>query len=285
MIGPKPGQLYEAIVHDIGPFEDHPGALIVRIPEVYGDDPCPDLVEPLWTGWSGGGWHGVPDLTLPSDEEGDVRVLVLKIGHGTWRWLGHSQGWSAVTDRPGTRSGARSGNGNSRVSLDNDLGILSAVKSEVDGYTDKSSYMWVGPTNNMTMQTADGVLIQLSDEKITILSPDGCAIAVGGGKITMLHADGVANMELRDGHVVNIGGNVIQMNAGTIQMGDGATPPTDGFILSTAFLTALNLVLVEVAAAAAASAVPSPNTAAMQTAIATSLSSGAPYLSTRIKGS
>lgn len=116
---------FEAIVTDPAPDDAAPGNIRVRIPELFGDSEVPLDIAPLFPGWTAGGWQSVPGSTTPENTE--TRVIVIRVGPSSYRWIGTSQPWSTVTDAPGTIAGARSGDGKHWIILDNAKGVIIAV--------------------------------------------------------------------------------------------------------------------------------------------------------------
>lgn len=110
---------YEAIVTDHAPDSEMPGFVKVKIPMLFGDDEVPFLVGPIHPGWTAGGWQAHPNVELPSGmSETDVRLIVVKLGPNTYRYLGTTQGWDLIEATPGMACGARSFDGHHTVVLD-----------------------------------------------------------------------------------------------------------------------------------------------------------------------
>jgi hypothetical protein len=216
---------------------------------------------------------------------GDVRVLVQYVSPETFRWVGTSQEWSSIGGAPGTRCGARSGDGRHYLYLDNTSGFLLQV-APVSGAA--KSFLKVGSEPAIEARTSTGGLLLLNADQAALMSPGGDALQMGPTDVILMHRDGVANLSLRSGDLAALSGTTVQISGANIQLGGGVVAPTNPYILSMAFLTALNLVLAEVIAIGAGIPaglpVPTPNTTLMQGNIATSLAAGAPYLSTRING-
>lgn len=283
---PFPGQLYEAIVKDGAPNADLPGHLIVEIPELYGTGvECPLLIPPAFPGWTAGGWQSVPNSVNP--DGGDVRVLVQYLGPSTFRWIGTSQGWSSITDNPGVRAGTRSPDGRHFIYLDNTIGILIQVAPGTSK-TGPKSFIKIGTEPIIEMRTSTGGTIQLNANQAVMMSPGGDAFTMDDNGVLLMHRDGVASVSLRSGDVASIAGTSVQISGGTIEMGGGVIPPLHPYLLSLSLLADISLLAADIMAVGlgipSLLAVPTPNAIALQAKIASSLSAGPPYLSTRITG-
>lgn len=125
-------QIFEAIVTDPAPDPDLPGFIKVKIPELFGQDELPQLVGPIHPGWTAGGWHSVPNSTLPSSvtDETDVRVLVIKLAPYVYRYIGTTQGWDVIEAAAGTICGVRSPDGKHTILMDADGIRLSGFEDE-----------------------------------------------------------------------------------------------------------------------------------------------------------
>lgn len=283
---PHQVQFYEAIVIDSAPDPSRPGHIKVRIPELYQDLDVPVLIAPLFPGWHAGGWQSVPSIENPDDDGDPVRVIVVHLGSRTFRWIGTSQPWSFVTDYPGDRAGARSGDGRHYVAIGNDLGFQTAVQK-----TDAStmSFISVTPSGEVEARTADGSAFGMNADQVYMVNSHGDILMLDGNNgIALMHKNGIAMLALEDGDVAKLNGTNVQISGGTIELGGGVVSPMHPYMLSLTFLSKLSSVLAEVIAIGAGipagMPIPTPNSASMVAEIATSLSSGPPYLSTRIKG-
>lgn len=278
-------QLYEAVVIDAAPDDALPGHIKVRIPELFDDLEVPITIPPLYPGWFAGGWHSVPSAVNPDDDSGEVRVVVIRLGNLSFKWIGTSQSDAFITDNPGTRSGARSGDGRHRVFVDDGAGFFVEIGSDSES---TSNFISVAPDDKITIQTADGAVIALDDANLNLLNSAGDVLSMADGNITLMQKDGIANLSLRGGDIAALSGSVVQISGGTIELGSGAVPPIHGYILSLTFLADLALVCADIIATGAAipGMVPyvATNTISMVTKIGSSLGAGAPYLSTRITG-
>lgn len=284
-------KLYEAVVTDGNPDPDLPGFIEVRIPELFGDNVIPNLVAPMYPGASFGGWQSVPQAENPINGN-EVRVIVAHMGRLSFRWLGTADAFSAILTDPENRVGCRSKDGRHALFLDNLAGFFTAVQSDT---VDEMSLISVSPSDDtIVIQTATGETIQLSPEQVAIVAPDVDAAVshvlqmdVTNG-VQVMHKDGVSYISLEDGDITKVNGFVVQISGSTIELGDGSVNPTHAYILSTTFFTDLITVMSEIVAIGAGipagSPVPTPGATAMSSKLTTSLSSGLPYLSSRIFG-
>lgn len=128
-----------------------------------------------------------------------------------------------------------------------------------------------------------------------VLDEDGgLRIEIAGGHVVRVAPAGdggvpaAVEIALAGGGSIRIAGGAVEVNGTAIALGDGTTPPLHPFLLTNIFLAQLAGVLAEVVAIGAAATpapIPTTLTAQLIADIATSLSAGAPLLSTRIKGS
>ncbi len=277
-------QLYEAIVTDAAPDASLPGHIKVQIPELFEDVELPISIPPLFPGWTAGGWQSIPSVDNP--DGGDSRVIVIRLGNQSFRWIGTGQADAFISDNPGTRAGARSGDGRHRIWIDDTDGFFAQVASDSEA---PSNYININPDDTIRMQTADGTTLAMTETQFVAINASGDALILDSDNgVSLTHQGGVANLSLRSGDVAALSGSAVQINGGTIEMGGGVIPPIHGYILSLTFLADLALLAADVVAAGAAIPSMSPyvatNATNMIAKIATSLSAGAPYLSTRISG-
>ena len=244
-----PVQLYEAEVIDGRPDANLPGHIKVKIPQLFRDNEVPTLIPPMYPGSPFGGWQSIPWPVNPDDDSVPIRVIIAHLGGNSFRWLGTSQSWSEVSDNPETRSGARSADGRHHVTLDSDLGVeLSASFSD-------------GKTHTLNLNAAG---------------------------IRLEHEDGVSFLSMESGDITRLNGGSVKISGTTIEMGGGVVPPTHPYFLSLTYLADLSLVMTDIIAIGVAIPTMMPYVAANATSmlakISTSLSAGAPYLSSRITG-
>lgn len=280
-------QLYEAIVVDSQPDGEPPGHILVQIPELFGDGiDVPVSIAPLFPGWFAGGWQSVPSVISPDEDEENVRVVVVHLARNTFRWMGTSQAYDFITDNPGTRAGARSGDGRHAIYMDDAGGVY--IEAGSDNNDGPVNFLSIAPDDTILMQTSDGSLVQLTPTQAVLMDATGDVLELADGTITMMQRDGVSYLSLQDGDVSVLGGTVVQINGGTIELGGGVSSPGDAYILSSSFLSDLSSVCSDIIAIGAAIPSMTPyvatNAATMLANIATSLGAGAPYLSTRIFG-
>jgi hypothetical protein len=278
-------QLYEAVVTDAAPDANLPGHIKVRIPELFDDLEVPITIPPMYPGWFAGGWHSVPSALNPDTDAEDVRVIVIRLGNMSFKWIGSSQSDAFITDNPGTRAGARSGDGRHRLFLDNTAGFFSQIASDTE---DTFNFISVAPDDTIVIQTADGSTMSLSEKQVNLLTADGDVLSMNDGDITLMQQDGVASLSLRTGDIAALSGKNVQISGSTIELGGGTIPPIHPYVLSMTLLADLVAVLADVVAIGAAIPTMTPfvatNAISMIAKVSTSLSAGAPYLSTRISG-
>lgn len=285
-------RFYSARVHD-NDDPDRVGRLLLEIPGLLGDGGITsDWIEPLITPGAGPNASGL--IWLPPV---DALVIVEVEQDGpspALRWLGSKLG--NVNTLPAflagnypRRTGFTSTNGTGTVALDADVGWFVVVDQEDDpegiqhfahlarrgafqvGLADGSSLLFDG--TGYAVVTAGGHLLQLDD---------------GTPQIAIVHKDGVELITMGDG-VLKLNGTAIQLSGGSIELGDGASPALHPYPLMLTLLAALSGLAAEIAAVGAGIpaglAVPTPNAIAFQADAATSLATGAPFLSTLVKGS
>lgn len=276
-------ELYEAIVVDGAPDPGLPGHIKVQIPELFDEEDLPVLIPPIYPGWHAGGWASVPVPVNPDGGDEPVRVIVARVGPESYRWIGTSQGFDLITAaEAGTRAGARSGDGRHTVYIDNSNGVFLTVGSDSES---TENYMVLGPDNVLQAQTADGAYFRLGGTQATVMNSAGDILMLDDGSITLMQKDGVSYLSLNTGDVTALAGTTIQISGGTVEIGDGIIPPIHNYILALTFMADLSLVMSDIVAIGAGIPAGLPvvatNAIAMIASIATSLASGAPYLSTR----
>lgn len=284
-------RLYEAIVVNGTPDPALPGFIQVQIPALFGDKTVPSLIPPLYPGASFGGWQSVPQATNPLNDE-PVRVIVAHMGRTSFRWLGTSQPFSAITADPANRVGARSKDGRHAIFMDSIEGIFLATASDAEGVTE-SNFIQITPADDsITIQTAKGDMISIKPEQLAILISDGVdshalQMDITNG-IVMMHKAGISYLSLEDGDITRLNGFDIQISGASIAMGGGVISPIHSYILSATFFADLSLACSDIVATGAAIPAGLPyvavNATSMIGKIATSLGAGLPYLSSRISG-
>jgi len=282
-------RLYEAVVVDGNPDPNLPGHIEVRIPELYGNEAvAPTLIPPLYPGASFGGWQSVPQASNPDEPEAEVRVVVAHMGLQTFRWLGTSQPFSAIAADPANRVGARSKDGRHSIFMDSVLGTFISIGSD---NVATSTFIVLDPTDDsITMTTATGAVVQISENLIHLQNLAGDVLQLDDTNgVKLMHNGGIASLDLRTGDVAALSGSAVQINGGTIEMGGGVIPPVHPYLLTLLYLADISASLAEIVAVFAVPGpligpLPLPTTAATIVKIATSLSTGAPYLSIRISG-
>lgn len=147
---------------------------------------------------------------------------------------------------------------------------------------DASGARWIG------IQDAGALPAQVRAEypdAAGLVDPSGVASVVAAPQAGVVaevraapDADATARLQLADA-VARLQGSLIYLQAP-----DAGAPPLHPYLLTTAFLADLAAVLTEIAAGLALVPAPAPLTTQMAADIGASLSAGAPYLSTRIRG-
>jgi hypothetical protein len=280
-------RLYEAVVVDGNPDPDLPGYIRVRVPELFGNDEVPVLIPPLYTGASFGGWHSVP-RALDPDTEDELRCIVMHLGNLSFRWIGTSQPFPTVLERPTTAVGARSPDGRHSVIMDSELGVYLTAGS--DNVEDEFSYISIDPREDVvSISTSTGSVAQFTENLVHIQNFDGDVLQLDATNgVTLMHSNGIASLNLKSGDVAALSGSVVQVNGGSIELGGGVVPPLNPYMLSLSFLADMQLLMTDIIAIGAA--IPSglpyvpTNAISISGKIATSITVGPPYLSTRVYG-
>ena len=281
-------QFYEAEVVDLAPESAMPGYIGVRIPELFGADTMPTPVGPLFPG-TVGGWHSVPPLLTPEGET--TRVTVVRMAPYAFKYIGTTQEWSTVNDSQGTICGVRSGDGRHRILVNDSVGIQFVVSS-ADSSVNTKNYITIGTDGSVMIGTESGSLIAVSEITVSILNAAGDSVLIDSDDgIVIMHHGGV-NMISLTTDAVKILGDDVQINANVVnvvgQSGIVFTDdllglaPVEPLVLGETFLTDLSAALAQLAAIAALG-FPVTDVVAMTVGIATSLATGAPYLSTVTK--
>jgi hypothetical protein len=284
-------RFYEAIVMNGAPDPELPGHLSVMIPGLYGANEVPVLVPPLYPGCHAGGWQSNPTEVNPDDPDGGLegnppRVTVVQFGYESFFWIGTSQAWDFISAKPGKRAGARSGDGRHSVYIDDELGVYITAGSDSEEET--RNFIGVGTDDTVQMRNATGGMASISTNQALLMSPGGDVLCMDDNGVLLLHRGGLAGLSLRNGDLAALNAKAAQINAGTIELGGGSAPPIHPYMLTLEFLADMLTVLTDVIAIGAAiptlTAYVATNATTMASKIGTSLSTGAPYLSKRIKG-
>ena len=162
--------VYQALVLDATPDPDQPGALKVKIPELFEDFECPYLVPPLFPGGVLGGWQNVPLPDSTGDE--DRRVLVIRLAPDTFRWIGTSQLSPLLEAYDLTQV-----SGMISQEKRHAIRILDADGNEVDGISLLTSAAgWESSPANVTrldLNPTTGVTLSTQEEAELLLHPEG----------------------------------------------------------------------------------------------------------------
>lgn len=266
-----------------------PGFVKVKIPELFGDNELPNLVGPIYTGWTAGGWQCVPGTTLPDSDTNEtvVRVIVVRLSPYIYRYIGTTQGWDVIENSPGTKCGARSPNGLHYIVMENDDGIQIVVSS-LDG-GDAKNFLSIGTDGTVTIGVNAGSIVHLADGTVSVQDSSGNTFILSEDNgIALSHSGGTELLSLSDGQAKLIGTDVLVAGGAVTIVGQGGivltndllgVASTEPLILGSTFLTALAAALTELVAAPTGLGMPTTNTMSMITDITTSLGAGAPYLS------
>lgn len=282
--------LYEAEVVDGNPDASRPGHIKVKIPQLFRDKEFPGLIPPLFPGSPFGGWQSIPTSINPDDNSLPVRVVVIHLGGSAFRWLGTSQWWSEITENAGTRVGVRSPDGRHKITLDSTEGFFVAVESDAD--EDSSASVAISPSgDSIIMSVRTGVKLEMSPNKMEWTVPQNSGqhkITADNSGVVISAAENNSSLSMTSGGQTDLVGGTVNIIGDNINLKGSVGPATHAYLLSTTFFTDLALVLADLLATGAAIPSMSPYVAANATTmiskITTSMTSGAPYLSSRIKG-
>ena len=282
---------FSARVHD-NADPDQRARLTLEVPGLLGEDGIwPDWIEPRIVPGAGPNASGlvwIPPVdalvVVELDDEGPSPRL---------RWLGSELGnvntlpAFLAGNYPG-RAGFTSPTGSGTVAIDDDAGVFAVVDDEASP-AGLQHLLHLGRRGAFQVGLAPGGSILFDASGFAVVSSGGHLLQLDDDtpQIAIVHKDGVELITLGGG-VTKINGTAIQISGGAIEWSTGVTPPLDPYLLSLALLGAISGLASEIAAVGAGIpaglAIPTPNAIQWPIDVATSLATGAPFLSTLIKG-
>ena len=272
---------------------DAMGRLKLEIPALFGDgEEYPEWVAPavaLGTA-PGAGWWWSPPV--------DSIVLVEQRSGAGLRWIGGE--WGNVNTPPAflagsplaprtSRAGFTSPGGLHGIALDDETGLLLQVVDPADPNGIAHYIAIDGAAGEIKIGHLAGALLVMDGDSITLINAAGDTVQLHGDNGIMLaHHGGSEVVALEDG-ILKLYGTDIQIAGGAATVvGQGGIVLTDSLtgsstteplILGTSLVTDLQAAITDLVTGLALVPYTATTAAAFATNLGTSLTAGAPYLS------